>query len=108
VFDGGGPQLNFSSSLRSWKLNNPIRFSTKLLFKRVSRRRVYARHRRFIHAGWRTAASAVRKLTLGTGVEAAMELSIFCPNVNLVCPRCQDGLAPRRCQPQREILPLAA
>jgi len=34
VVDGVGPQLNFSSSLRSWQLNNPIRHSTKLLFKR--------------------------------------------------------------------------
>jgi hypothetical protein len=91
VLDGGGPQLNFSSSPRSWQLNNPIRFSTKLLFKKVSRRRVYARHRPFIHPGLRTAASAVRKLTLVAGAEAAMELSIFRPNVNLLCPRCQDG-----------------
>jgi hypothetical protein len=54
------------------------------------------------------AASAVeRKLTLGAAAEAAMELPISGPNVNLVCPHYQEGLR-RMKQPEREILPLAA
>jgi hypothetical protein len=32
---------------------------------------------------------------LGASAEAAMELPIFRQNVNLVCPRCQEDLAPR-------------
>jgi hypothetical protein len=44
VLDAGDPQLNIFSSLCSWKLNNRCGsnpFPTLLLFKRVSRRRLY-------------------------------------------------------------------
>jgi hypothetical protein len=37
-----------------------------------------------------------------------MELPIFRSNVNLICLRCQEGFRRGRCQPQREILSLAA